>query len=123
VRRLYQSLLVLQASAADRELARMVEFLRTENRMLRERLPGPVAVTPRQRPRLASRGRGLGCELRELVLIVSYRTLCRWPAAGRAWPRAPLALRDLIVDIAGRTGLGYTASSASCASWVVQQPF
>jgi hypothetical protein len=40
VRNLYTSLLILLTQATDRELARMVRYLKEENRILRGRLGG-----------------------------------------------------------------------------------
>ena len=52
VRTLYTAMMVLLAKATDRELARMVSYLKEENRILRSRLPvrqcdteGMAAVT------------------------------------------------------------------------------
>ncbi|HJZ57698.1 MAG TPA: hypothetical protein VKE74_22210 [Gemmataceae bacterium] len=46
----------LLASATDRELARVVEYLKAENRILRDRLPARITVTPRERTRLVEQG-------------------------------------------------------------------
>lgn len=116
MRRLYHSLLLVLATATDRELARMVQFLRAENRILRGRLPERIDVTPEGRRRLVRLGRGLGAKPRELITVVSYRTFTRWladdrkarPPAKRGRPRAPQPLRDLIVGIATRTGWRYS---------------
>ncbi len=116
MRRLYQSLMLVLATATDRELARMVQFLRAENQILYARLTERIAVTPKERRRLVRLGRGLGAKLRELITVVSYRTFTRWladnrrprPPAQRGRPRAPQPLRDLIVEIATRTGWGYS---------------
>src|SRR5262249_54825002 len=64
--RLLQPLLVYLSVATDRELARQVQFLREENRILRGRLPDRINVTPRERRRLVKFGAGLGPVIREL---------------------------------------------------------
>jgi len=51
MRSIVQSFLLLIARATDRELARYLEFLRAENRILRARLPTKIMVTPRERQR------------------------------------------------------------------------
>ena len=45
VRTIYTALMVLLAKATDRELARMVTYLKEENRILRARLPERINVT------------------------------------------------------------------------------
>jgi hypothetical protein len=52
VRTLYTAMMVLLAKATDRELARMVSYLKEENRILRARLPERINVTPKERERL-----------------------------------------------------------------------
>ena len=42
--RIFHPLLALIASATDRELARYVEFLKTENQILRSRIKGQVPL-------------------------------------------------------------------------------
>ena len=57
VRTLYTAMMVLLAKATDRELARMVSYLKEENRILRARLPERINVTPKERERLLRRVR------------------------------------------------------------------
>src|SRR5580765_2734291 len=49
MRSVVQSFLLLIAHATDRELARYLEFLKAENRILRGKLPERITVTPRER--------------------------------------------------------------------------
>ena len=49
--------MVLLAKATDRELARMISYLKEENRILRARLPERINVTPKERERLWRLGR------------------------------------------------------------------
>src|SRR5262249_51196014 len=70
MRSLVQSFLLLIARATDRELARYLEFLKAENRILRARLPKHFIVMPRERQRLLRYGRPLGPAIRELITIV-----------------------------------------------------
>jgi len=48
MRGIFQSLLLLIAQATGRELARMVQYLKVENRVLLGKLPKRVEVTPRE---------------------------------------------------------------------------
>ena len=82
VRTLYTAMMVLLAKATDRELARMVSYLKEENRILRARLPERINVTPKERQRLLRFGRHLGRAIYHAVTIVSPRILLRW------WGRA-----------------------------------
>jgi|GEM_PF-3275180 len=43
---LFHPLLALIASATDRQLARYIQFLKEENKILRARLPGVVHTCP-----------------------------------------------------------------------------
>jgi len=51
--RLLRLLFLLLSHATDRQLARMVEYLKAENRLLRDRLPKRLRVTVQERRRLA----------------------------------------------------------------------
>ena len=51
-RTIYTALMVLLAKATDRELARMVTYLKEENKLLRARLPERINTTPPTAPRL-----------------------------------------------------------------------
>ena len=57
VRNLYTSLLVLLTQATDRELGRMVRYLKEKNRIFRARLPERINVIRKERNRLLRRGR------------------------------------------------------------------
>ena len=117
--RLLQPLLVYLSVATDRELARQVQYLKEENRVLRSRLPERITVTPQERRRLIKYGKGLGAAIKELITIVTPRTFARWMSGeskesskkanrkpGR--PKTPEETRDLVVRIASETGWGYT---------------
>ena len=121
--RLLQPLFALFAATADDKLRQMVEYLREENRILRSKLPKTVTLTAPERNRLIKYGSAVGSAIRHLVMVVSYRTFCRWTAAvagpplkktraeperkpGR--PRTAEDIRELIVQIAGENGFGYT---------------
>jgi putative transposase len=76
--RLFRPLFLLLSHATDRQLARMVEYLKAENRLLRDRLPKRLKVTVQERRRLVKLGRPLGSAIRELITIVTPRTFVRW---------------------------------------------
>jgi len=65
----------------------MVEFLKAENRILRDKLPKRVAVTLQERNRLVKLGRGLGSALKDILTIVSTRTFAGWVTAEQGIPQ------------------------------------
>ncbi|MBY0526194.1 MAG: integrase core domain-containing protein [Gemmataceae bacterium] len=114
---LFRAFLVLLATSTDRELARQVEYLRAENRILRGKLPQRIAITPAEKQRLIGLGKPLGAALKELISIVSPRTFTRWLTAGKPIARKPskpgrpkteVEIRDLVVRLARENGWGYT---------------
>jgi putative transposase len=115
MRTLFTSFLAILADATRRELARQVQYLKVENQILRAKLPKRITVTPAERTRLIRFGKPLGSAIRALITIVTPRTFSRWVqvVAKKRRPakrgRPPLiALRDLVVMIARKTGFGYT---------------
>src|SRR3954467_9449173 len=106
-RTLYTAMMVLLAKATDRELARMVTYLKEENRILRARLPERINVTPKERQRLLRFGRRLGKAIHSVVTIVSPGTFLRWlredrkaKPRKRGRPRTAADLRELILKLA-----------------------
>ncbi len=76
--RVFQSLILMLASATRQELAREVKYLRAENENLRSRLTGRVLVTPKERNRLVRLGRKLGTAvIQQRVSIVTPQTFLR----------------------------------------------
>ena len=61
----------------------MVEFLKVENRILRDKLPKRITVTKQERTRLIKLGKGLGSAIKDLITIVSPRTFARWMAGNK----------------------------------------
>src|SRR4029453_5429436 len=119
--RIFHPLLYLLVSATRQELAGQVHYLKTENQILRSKLPKRVLVTPTERRQLVKAGRGLGQAIKELVAIVQPSTLLRWingddkpkskkkPSTRKPGrPRTPEDVRALVVRIATETGCGYT---------------
>lgn len=72
--RIFHPLLLILARATHAELATMIDCLKTENRILRSKLPKRVRLTPAERQRLGRRDKPLGRimgELKKLGLQVS----------------------------------------------------
>jgi putative transposase len=116
-------ILAVLAGWVHREQLKVIEYLQTENRSLREKLGNKrLRFTDEQRRRLAVKGHALGRKaLRELDPIVTPDTILRWyrelvakkydgsqqRKPGR--PRTPDELRDLVTRMAHENpGWGYT---------------
>lgn len=106
---------MLLAYATDKELVKIVEYLKAENRILRSKLPKRIEVTIAERTTLLKLGKWLGSKIKEVVTIVHPRTFARWikeSTSGcklrrRGRPRKPEEIRQLIVEMAKNTGWGY----------------
>ena len=115
---IYHPLLALIASSSDRELAKYVQYLKEENKILRSRLPKQVHTTYEERMRLLKFGKAVGRAIEELVSIVSPATFYRWvreekggkpkPKNPKGGQRKPEELRELVLMIAAETGFGLT---------------
>lgn len=124
--RLLQPLFALFAASTDSQLRQMIEYLKAENRILRDKLPKRLTVTPRERNRLVKLGSRLGSAIRDLITIVTPRAFCRWVAATRGdkttakpsgrkpgRPRTAEDIRKLILQLASENGWGYAQCSES----------
>jgi hypothetical protein len=106
------------ASVTARELARYVEFLKEENKILRSRVPRQIHTKPHERERLLKLGKPLGRAVEELLTIVSPSTFYRWlrdagqgskgKAAAKGGTRKPKEICELVIQIAKSTSFGYT---------------
>src|SRR5215469_772189 len=76
----FRFLLIAVAGWMNHRQLHMIEYLREENRVLRELLPGRrLRLNDDQRRRLAARAKGLGRKvLAEMATIVTPETLLRW---------------------------------------------
>ena len=128
---LLQFLLLMFAGWLQRQQATAIEYLKAENRMLRERLGGRrIIFTDAERRQLAEKARAVGRKgLRELGTIVTPETLLRWhrePVA-RKWtflerrrpgrPRTREELAALVVRMATENrSWGYTRLQGAMAN-------
>ena len=115
--KIFHPLLALIASATDKELAKYVQFLKEENKILRSRVDGQIHTKPEERERLLDLGKELRRAIEELITIVSPKTFYRWirerdgrkrkpnPKGGQ---RKPREIRELVIQIATTTNFGYT---------------
>ena len=115
--KIFHPLLALIASATESELAKYVEYLKAENRILRGRIPGQIHTRKSERERLLKFGKVLGRAIEELITIVSPATFYRWvrdekesngvrdPKGGR---RKPREVRELVLQIGCTTNFGYS---------------
>ena len=116
--KIFHPLLALIASATDKALAKYVEYLKHENKLLRARLPRQVHTTHEERQTLLKYGKVIGRAIEELVTIVSPATFYRWvreekngkpkPKNPKGGQRKPVELRELVLTIAEETGFGLT---------------
>jgi len=78
--RIKNHLLFLIAKSTQKTLAHHIEFLHTENQVLRELLPKKPNLSAEQKQRLIKAGTPLGADLKRLIGIVCYSTFLRWMA-------------------------------------------
>jgi len=69
-------LLALIASATDSELAKYVQFLKEENKILRARVPGQIHTKPAERERLLKFRKAIGRAIEASWIVVDCRGLC-----------------------------------------------
>jgi putative transposase len=115
---IFHPLLSLIASATNNELAKYVEYLKEENKILRARIPGQIHTKPAERERLLKFGKVIGRAIEELMTVVSPSTFYRWvrdekngkpkPKNPKGGQRKPRDIRKLVVEIAKLSGFGYT---------------
>ena len=115
--KIFHPLLALIASVSNNELAKYVEFLKEENKILRARIPGQVHTKPDERSRLIKLGKALGQAIEELITLVAPTTFYRWcreADSGKKKPnpkggqRKSREIREFVIEIAKTTGFGYT---------------
>jgi len=123
--KLLHPLLALIASSTESEMANYVDYLKTENRILRARLPKKIDTTEAERAKLLKVGKPLGSKVKDLVTIVTPRTFQRWVQADReaksqntenqksakteaakGGNRKPEEIHELVIKIRKETGWG-----------------
>ena len=109
-----QFLVLMVAGWMNRHQEELIDYLREENRILREPLGGrPLRLPDTQRRRLAGRGKRLGRRaLTQVASIVTPDTILRWyrrliarkydgsARRSRGRPRTPREIADLVVRMA-----------------------
>ena len=119
--RLLEPFWLLLVTLSEKELGQTIEFLREENRILRDKLPERITITPRERNRLVKLGAKLGSAFNGIITIVTPRTFARWKIAetsekkasgesdrkaGR--PKTAESVRDVVLRLARENGWEYT---------------
>jgi len=98
-------------------LIRYIEFLKTENEMLRLRIPKKrIFLKPEEKRLLLKLGNAVGPGLKDLITIVHFRTYQRWLQGKKSGktpqkigrPRTAQQIRELVLRIATETGWGYS---------------
>ena len=76
--KIYHPQLALITTATGNELAKYVEYLEHENKILRARIPGQIHTTYQERQTLMKYGKVIGRAIEELISIVSPTTFYNW---------------------------------------------
>jgi putative transposase len=71
MKRFIHPLLLLVARATEKDLVQMIEYLKAENRILRNKLPKRIEVTPAERAKLIQLGVRLGSAIKQVITIVT----------------------------------------------------
>jgi hypothetical protein len=123
----FRFVLIAMSGWMNRQQLELINYLREENRVLRERLGGKrFRFNDDQRRRLAAKAKGLGRKLlQEVATIVTPETLPGWHRQliaqkydgsrqrGRGRPRKSEEIEDLVVRIAKKTAVGLSADPGS----------
>jgi putative transposase len=70
MKRIIHPLRLLLARATEKGLVRYIEYLKTENRIMRSKLPRQISVTQAERAKLIQLGQRLGSAIKDLITIV-----------------------------------------------------
>jgi len=96
--KLFHPLLTLIASATDRELAKYVQFLKEESKILRSRFGTEAHTRPDERQRLLQFGKALGRVIEKLIprrFVTQMKSLYDVPLTAVALRNSPGLLRPL----------------------------
>jgi putative transposase len=120
--RLFHPILAFLAGADIKQLAAQVAYLKTENEMLRKRLPKRIVLEVGEKRRLAKLAAAVRGAIKQIATIACPATVLRWirefedrgsapiPGSQRkpGRPRTGDEIRTLVLEIARDTGWGYT---------------
>ena len=116
---IFQELFCLFGKLVHSDLVRQIEYLKAENKVLRNRLPKRLILNPFERTEILKYGQPLGSTLKNVISIVSYQTFVLWahkknsekPSSSktiRGRPRTKNEIRELIIRLAKENSWGYT---------------
>jgi len=107
--RIFHPLHFLLARSSHSHLARQIEFLKAENKILHSRLKQQIRTTRPERKILLNFGKPLGTAVKDLISIVTYSTFLCWKRKGESSthkprsvgrPRTSVDVRKLILQMA-----------------------
>ncbi|RJP61836.1 MAG: hypothetical protein C4541_01140 [Candidatus Auribacter fodinae] len=75
--KVFQYFLSILGQMVHADLARQIEYLKVENKILRSRLPKNIRTTYQEKLKLIRYGLKLGGKIKPLISIVSYSTFRR----------------------------------------------
>jgi putative transposase len=122
-------LLTLLASLSRQELAQQVTYLKTENKILRSKLPERIQLNNQERRRLVKHGLQLGARIKDLISVASYSTFRKWvramedgpekrpsnKAGKKGRPRVDENIAALIIKMRKDTNWGYAKIHPLCS--------
>ena len=99
------------ASMTDRKLAKYVQYLKEENKILRARIPGVIHIRPAERERLINFGKAIGTAIEEMITSSAPA-----PSPAGSGKKRGLRSERRIPKGDGRSQ-GRSASSSSRSRW------
>jgi len=123
----FHPLLAKIASATSNGLAKYIEYLKEETKILRARISGQIHTKHEERARFLNFGKVIGRAIEELMTIVSPSTSYRWardeklekgkPKNPQGGLRKPKEIRELVIQIAKSAASTTLASSENSGNW------
>jgi len=106
-------------------LMRQIDYLRTENQILRSKLGKRVHLSPSEKRKIIKYGLPLNGDIRRFINIVSYSTFRKWVNNGVCYNRkyktgrkkTALEIRELVVRLAKENKWGYTRILGEIKNW------
>lgn len=104
---IFHPFLIFLAQIVNSHLVEEIQYLKTENRIMRSKLGYRVVTTQEEKAQLLRFGIPLGDRLKDLISIVTYETFRNW-ARGKFYkgsgkvgrPATPEEIRNLIISMA-----------------------